>query len=183
MCYERSLFLRFSSRIAEEKKNAGNDHYKAQNYQTALRCYSDAIAICPETPAYYGNRAACHMMLADYKAALEDSRRAVQIDNTFEKGYMRIAKCCVALGDTVAAEQAIKRILELNAKSTIVSAEIQSCKQLRIHEDTARSCYQSQDFRTAVYHADSALKIAPAGLKFKLLKAECLALLGRITVS
>lgn len=123
------------------------------------------------------------MMLADYKAALEDSRRAVQIDNTFEKGYMRIAKCCVALGDTVAAEQAIKRILELNSKSTIVSAEIQSCKQLRIHEDTARSCYQSQDYRTAVYHADSALKIAPAGLKFKLLKAECLALLGRITVS
>lgn len=122
------------------------------------------------------------MMLADYKAAVEDSRRAVQLDKTFEKGYMRIAKCCVALGDTVAAEQAIKRILELNAKSTIVNAEIQSCKLLRVHEDTARTCYQSQDYRTAVYHADSALKIAPAGLKFKLLKAECLALLGRITV-
>lgn len=33
-----------------------------------------------------------------------------------------------------------------------------------------------------VYHADGALKIAPACLKFKLLKAESLALLGRTEV-
>lgn len=33
-----------------------------------------------------------------------------------------------------------------------------------------------------VYHADGALKIASACLKFKLLKAECLALLGRVEV-
>lgn len=118
------------------------------------------------------------MMLANYKAAHKDSRRAVQIDNTFEKGYLRLAKCCIALGKVESAEQAIKRIFELNAKSTIADAEIQSCSQLRIHQDTARSSYQTQDYRTAINHADSAVKIAPAGLKFKLLKAECLALLG-----
>lgn len=33
-----------------------------------------------------------------------------------------------------------------------------------------------------VYHADGALKIAPACSKFKLVKAECLALLGRVEV-
>lgn len=35
---------------------------------------------------------------------------------------------------------------------------------------------------STVYHADSALKVAPACLKFKLLKAESLALLGRTEV-
>lgn len=34
-----------------------------------------------------------------------------------------------------------------------------------------------------VFHADGALKLAPACSKFKLLKAECLALLGRVEVS
>lgn len=34
----------------------------------------------------------------------------------------------------------------------------------------------------AVFHADGALKIAPACSKFRLLKAECLALLGRVDV-
>lgn len=37
-------------------------------------------------------------------------------------------------------------------------------------------------FMFSVYHADSALKVAPACLKFKLLKAESLALLGRTEV-
>lgn len=37
-------------------------------------------------------------------------------------------------------------------------------------------------FIVSVYHADGALKIASACSKFKLLKAECLALLGRVEV-
>lgn len=121
-------------------------------------------------------------MLENYEAALEDSRRAVLIDNTFEKGYLRIAKCCIALGEVENAEQAIKRIRELNAKSTIADAEIQKCSQLRENENTARSHYQAHDYRTAINHADIALQIAPACLKFKVLKAECLALLGHNNV-
>lgn len=35
---------------------------------------------------------------------------------------------------------------------------------------------------STVYHAERALKVAPACLKFKLLKAESLALLGRTEV-
>lgn len=59
--FSNFILISFFS-IAEEKKNAGNENYKAQNYKLALRLYSDAIAICPDTPAYYGNRAACYMM-------------------------------------------------------------------------------------------------------------------------
>lgn len=172
----------FSTRSAETKNNAGNEQFRAKNYQTALYFYSEAISICPDTSTYYLNRATCHYMLANYKAALEDSRRSVLIDNTFERGYLRIAKCCIALGETVAAEQAIKSILNLNATSTIANDEIRSCADLRYHEKIARSCYEKNDYKTAINHADSAVKIAPAGLKFMLLKAECLALLGLINV-
>jgi len=165
--------------IAEEKKNAGNEQYKAQNYQAALRLYSDAIALCPEASAYYGNRAACYMMLGDYKAALRDSRQAILIDEKFEKGYVRVAKCCIALGDIVGAEQTIKRLHEIDANSTALKTEEQQCKQLRALEQKAAQCFEKNDYRTAMFHADSALKIAPDCMKFKLLKAECLALLGR----
>jgi len=165
--------------IAEEKKNAGNEQYKAQNYQAALRLYSDAIALCPESSAFYGNRAACNMMLGDYKAALKDSRQAISIDDRFEKGYVRMAKCCLALGDIVGAEQTIKRLEEIDPNSTALKLEAQQCKQLRLLEQKANQCFTKKDYRTAVFHADSALKIAPDCLKFKLLKAESLALLGR----
>lgn len=167
--------------IAEEKKNAGNENYKAQNYKLALRLYSDAIAICPETPAYYGNRAACYMMLGDFKSALGDSRQSIILDSKFEKSYIRIVKCCLALGDIVGCEQAVKKLLENDPKNTAVNVELENCKQLRALEDKAFTSYNQKDYRTALYHTDGCLKYAPASLKYKLLKAECLVLLGRIT--
>jgi DnaJ family protein C protein 7 len=53
-------------------------------------------------------RAACHMMLGQFVQALEDARTSVQFDPNFVKGYVRVAKCCVALGELHAARQAIK---------------------------------------------------------------------------
>jgi DnaJ family protein C protein 7 len=45
------------------------------------------------------------MMLGQYVQALEDARTSVQLDHSFVKGYVRVAKCCVALGDVNAAKQ------------------------------------------------------------------------------
>ncbi|XP_055600895.1 dnaJ homolog subfamily C member 7 isoform X2 [Uranotaenia lowii] len=165
--------------LAEEKKNAGNDLYKIKRYDAALALYTDAINLCPDTPAYYGNRAATYMMLGDYKAALRDAKQAVQIDAKFEKGYMRIAKCSLLMGDLIGTDQAIKKFLELDPSSQMLKQEIISLNQLRELNEKTITCYDKQDYRTCVFHCDNAIKIAPACVNYKLLKAECLAYLGR----
>lgn len=94
-----SKYLSYSLlRVAEEKKESGNHLYKFKNYKGALTMYDEAIQLCPENAAYYGNRSACYMMLGMYKKALEDAQKAVSLDSTFTKGYIRMAKCCIALG-------------------------------------------------------------------------------------
>ena len=148
--------------IAEEKKKLGNDQYKAQNYQSALKFYSDAISLCPDSPTYYGNRAACYMMLSNYTNALNDARTAVRLNPKFEKAYVRIAKCCVAKGDIIGTEQAIKRIEELDPQSNSVNVEKQAVQQLRHLEQTIQSNYDAKAYRNVVYYLDSAIKLAPA---------------------
>lgn len=144
------IYLRFCIfSIAEEKKNEGNDYYKTQNYPAALRLYSDAITLCPDTASFYGNRAACHMMLGNYKSALNDSRQAIALDDKFEKGYVRITKCCLALGDIVGAEQTIKTLLEIDPKNISLKGEAQQCKQLRSLQEKASQCFEKNDYRTA----------------------------------
>lgn len=168
-------------RVAEEKKNQGNNEYKAQNYNAALRLYSDAISLCPESPAYYGNRAACQMMLGNFRAALQDAKTAVRLDDKFEKGYVRIVKCNIALGDLMGCEQAVKRLRELDARADIhLKPELLQLAQLRDLEQKAMACYEKDDFRTVVFHMDSAAKVATGCHRYKLLKAECLAQLGRV---
>lgn len=165
--------------LAEEKKNSGNDLYKIKRYDAALQLYTEAINLCPETPAYYGNRSATYMMLGDYKAALRDAKQSVQIDAFFEKGYMRIAKCSLLMGDLIGTEQAIRKFLELDPSSQALKQEVHSLKQLRDLNEKAAFSYDKRDYRTCLYHCDNAIKIAPASIHYKLLKAECLALLER----
>ena len=120
------------------------------------------------------------MMLANYKEALNDAKQSIQLDPKFEKGYLRAAKCCILLGDLVQTEQIIKKFLEKDATNTALKTEIQNLKQVRMLEDKMNQCYEKQDYRTCLFHVDSALKIAQACQRFKLMKAEVLTFLGRI---
>lgn len=108
--------------------------------------------MCPDNAAYYGNRSACLMMMSDFKGALKDSRNAVLLDDKFAKGYDRIIKCCITLGDIVGAEQAIKKLAELGSNNDICNKYDEQCKQLRSIEDKIAQCYEKMDFRTAGKH-------------------------------
>merc|ERR1719422_411945 len=105
-CYEHpERSVQQARSLADAKKDEGNELYKTKNYRDALQRYSEAISLDPECPAYYGNRSACHMMLSQYTQALEDARASVSLDAAFVKGYVRIAKCCLTLGDAAACRQ------------------------------------------------------------------------------
>jgi import receptor subunit TOM70 len=50
---------------AVEKKNRGNEFFQAGKFDEAVRCYSEAIDLCPKTdkdelPKFYQNRAAAY---------------------------------------------------------------------------------------------------------------------------
>lgn len=88
-------------------------------------------------------------MMGDYKGALKDSRDAIQIDDKFAKGYDRVIKCCLSLGDIVGAEQAIKRLSEMGSNNDICNRYEEQCKQLRNFGERISQSYEKKDFRTA----------------------------------
>ncbi|KAK9879729.1 hypothetical protein WA026_006789 [Henosepilachna vigintioctopunctata] len=175
---EKEIIVASSEELAESKKELGNELYKIKQYHTALPYYTEAITLCPETAAYYGNRSACLMMLNRFRDALEDARKAVSLDKNFVKGYVRIAKCAVALGDLVTAESAIKYLESVN-ESNSVASEMRSMEKLQKYESEALKAYENKDFRKVVYCMDRCLDEAPTCPRYKITKAECLAFLGR----
>lgn len=44
-------------------KEAGNDLFKAGDYEGAIDKYSDALQISPADPSLYANRAMCYLKL------------------------------------------------------------------------------------------------------------------------
>merc|ERR1711872_421936 len=165
-------------RLAEEKKEEGNQLYKLKSYRDALAKYSEAIDLCPQCAAFYGNRSACYLMLGQPRQALEDARTSTTLEPTFEKGWTRLARCCVLLGDTVTAKQALTRLGELGGENPTEQRNVEVVDRLKTDGQQA---YQASDYRRALYCLEKALEISTHSLLLKTSRAECLAFLGRYT--
>lgn len=168
-----------SEELAELKKQEGNALYKEQRYREALKLYKEAIDLCPNCAAYYGNKAACLMMMGYYRLALEEAQKAVKLDHSFVKGYLREAKCHLALGDATAALYCLQRVQELEPKNSTLSTEFKNVETLQFFIQEGEKAYEKKDFRKVVFCMDRALQQAVDCTKLRLVKAECLAFLGR----
>jgi len=116
--------------------------------------------------------------LSQFSQALQDAKTAVQLDRDFVKGYVRVAKCCISLGDVVSADQAIDRVLVLEPANTAVKPEQASLAQLKKFQADTEQAYRVKDYRKALFCIDRALSLAVASHQLKVARAECLAYLG-----
>ena len=87
------------------------------------------------------------MMLSEFSQALQDAKCSVQLDQSFVKGYVRVAKCCVALGDIVSAQQAIDKALELEPNTIAILQEKSSIQQLASFQNDFNQAYNAKDYR------------------------------------
>jgi len=163
-------------KLAEDSKEEGNQLYKVKNYRDAIEKYTTAIDLCPDHAPFYGNRSACYLMLGQPSKSLDDARKSIKKDAAFAKGWSRVARCCVLLGDTVSAKQALTKLVELGGDSTSEQANVSLVERM---SGDSQQAYNSKDYRKALYCLDKALGIATNSVSLKTARAECLAFLGR----
>merc|ERR1712013_136112 len=85
-------------RLAEEKKEEGNQLYKLKQYRDALSKYSEAIDLCPQCVSFYGNRSACYLMLGDTVSAKQALTKLGNLgeDNTTEQRNIEMVEKMVS---------------------------------------------------------------------------------------
>jgi DnaJ family protein C protein 7 len=167
-----------AKKLAELKRERGKQLFITKQYQQAIQSYTEAIELCPDSSVYYGNRAACYIMLYQYKDALEDARKAVALDSSFVKGYIRIAKCSLALGYLPAANGALCTVKELSLNNFPIPPEVQELEEVMKYDMEGTIACHKQNYIRAVFCTDKILKHIPC-TRYKLKKAGCLILLGR----
>lgn len=167
-------------RLAEEAKDEGNKHYKSKEYSNAISLYSKAIKLAPDNPSYYNNRSAAQMMIHDHQSALEDAMQATKVDQCFAKGYLRVAKCYIALGNPTAALLSLQKAKELDPSfDKTIMAEVQLANRLTNFQNESQQGFTDKDYRKVEYCMRRALEISPSCTPYKLKRAESLALLGK----
>ena len=78
-------------------KNKGNKYFKGGKYELAIKCYTQAIEVCPEgkkndLSTFYQNRAAAYEQLEDDSAVLSDCSMALKNNSKYVKAMERRAR-------------------------------------------------------------------------------------------
>ena len=84
---------------ALEAKEAGNDCFRSQDYKQALVHYNEAVEADPTSAMFLNNRAAAHLQLSHYEQAISDGKACVALDDTYFKGWYRLATAYLKSGD------------------------------------------------------------------------------------
>ncbi|CAM9137280.1 unnamed protein product, partial [Ectocarpus fasciculatus] len=104
---------------AEQFKLRGNEYYKSEEYQEAVRYYSQAIALCQSEGTYYGNRAAAWVMLKEFKRAVTDCVDGLQHEKApgqLDKLRQRQAAALASMGDLDSAFAVLQEALLLEGR-------------------------------------------------------------------
>lgn len=100
--------------MADEAKAKGNAAFSSGDYRSAVRHFSDAIALAPTNHVLYSNRSAAHASLHSYSDALADAEKTVELKPDWSKGYSRLGAAYQGLGRYDDAISAYKKGLEID---------------------------------------------------------------------
>lgn len=75
----------------DELRLKANKAFKYHDYREAINLYNEAIKLDENNPILYANRAAAYNGLNLFHAGLADAQKAVDLDPTYIKGYIRLA--------------------------------------------------------------------------------------------
>ena len=88
-------------------------------------------------------------MIGSYQDALEDARESIRLDSNFFKGFVLIAKCCIALGDTAVALNATKKAEELDPIKKLKNVKCSIHALVHLEEKMIKS-YTKGDYRKVI---------------------------------
>ena len=112
-------------------------------------------------------------MLENYPEALRDAESATNLEPKLTKGWRRIARCYVKLGDTISARQALEKLNSLGEDDISEKKNIEKIESMKKESMLAKHC---NDYKKSVYFINKALDIATSSASLKISKAKCLVL-------
>ncbi|KOB79182.1 Hsc70/Hsp90-organizing protein HOP [Operophtera brumata] len=79
-------------------KEKGNAALASENFEDAIKYYSEAIELDPKNHVLFSNRSAAHAKAGSYAAALKDAEHTIAINPGWAKGHSRKGSALAYLG-------------------------------------------------------------------------------------
>jgi DnaJ family protein C protein 7 len=137
-------YLRMVQKL-DRMKEEGNAAFKAGRYQAAIDTYSQALEVDPSNKntnsKILQNRALCQTRLKNWKPAIEDCEKALQLDPSYTKARKTRAKALGESGNWEEAVREYKAVHEANPSEPGIAQEIRNA-ELELKKSKRKDYYK-----------------------------------------
>jgi DnaJ homolog subfamily C member 7 len=129
----------------DKLKAAGNAEYKSGRWQEAISKYTEALEVDPlnrgTNSKLLQNRALCRVQLKDYKGAISDCERALQLEPSYTKARKTKANALGQSGDWENAVRELKEIAESDPDDAGIAKEVRKA-ELELKKSKRKDYYK-----------------------------------------
>ncbi|KAH7402223.1 hypothetical protein DE146DRAFT_652761 [Phaeosphaeria sp. MPI-PUGE-AT-0046c] len=137
-------YLRMVQKL-ERMKSDGNASFKAGRYQEAVDTYTQALAVDPSNKntnsKILQNRALCNSRLKQWKAAIADCDKALELDPSYTKARKTRSKALGESGNWEEALRELKALYEANPAEPGLAKEIRDA-ELELKKSKRKDYYK-----------------------------------------
>ncbi|XP_040990729.1 protein SGT1 homolog A-like isoform X1 [Juglans microcarpa x Juglans regia] len=110
------------------------DAFLDDDFQLAIDLYAQAIAFNPDDADLYADRAQARLKLDYFTEAVADANKAIELDASMAKAYLRKGIACIKLGEYRNAKVSLEKGASLAQNDSRFTKLIEECDQ-RIAEE------------------------------------------------
>uniref|UniRef100_A0AAV2JDT2 Tetratricopeptide repeat protein 31 n=1 Tax=Knipowitschia caucasica TaxID=637954 RepID=A0AAV2JDT2_KNICA len=112
----------------------GNRLAANEQYDEAIKCFTEAIKLNPQEYKLFGNRSFCFEKIQQFDEALSDAEIALSMEPNWIKGLFRKGKALCGLKKYYEASLAYRDVLNLDRTSEEATAELKRSQSLHLME-------------------------------------------------
>ncbi|XP_062074433.1 protein SGT1 homolog A-like [Humulus lupulus] len=120
-----------ATNLAEKAREAFVD----DNFELAVDLYNQSIKLCPENADLFAERAQANIKLSNFTEAVGDANKAIELDRSIVKAYLRKGIACLKLEEYHTAKAALEVGASLAQSDSRFTKLIIECDQ-RIAEES-----------------------------------------------
>ena len=158
----------------ENLKERGNEEYKKKNYNAAINLYTQAIDLHPSEETLFGNRALCLKAINKSRQAIQDLKKALNLNPKNTKYLKRLAGLYILFGDFGDAEILLQKCINLEPRDPSHMTEYNSVKKLIQNYETLCEVFKKEDFKRCQEICESMIKECTDFTQLKLIYIETL---------
>ena len=143
-------------------KRKGNEAYQAQKWLEAVDYYSQAIDIDATNAVLFANRSAAYLQHGEAQRALEDAKKAVELNPQYVKAYGRQGAAHQALKDYDGAVAAYQKGLEVAPDDAHLKQGLQGAQTSKLQSSAAhQAAHKTRATRRASKQTNQKASLAP----------------------